>query len=77
MRESGGGGGGGFSPLLCPDGCCQVGLIGEPVDLTYKYTHLGTDAASISKLAAGGPFLELLQKAQHPVVVVGPGVLQR
>jgi len=54
-----------------------VGLIGEPVDLTYKYTHLGTDAASISKLAAGGPFLELLQKAQHPVVVVGPGVLQR
>jgi hypothetical protein len=47
------------------------------VDLTYKYTHLGSDAAAISKLAAGGDFLESLKKAQRPVLVVGPGVLNR
>jgi NADH-quinone oxidoreductase subunit G len=47
------------------------------VDLTYKYTHLGSDAAAISKLAAGGDFLEALKKAQRPVLVVGPGVLNR
>jgi len=28
-----------------------VGLIGEPVDLTYPYTHLGTDRAALDKLA--------------------------
>lgn len=55
----------------------QVGLIGEAVDLTYKYTHLGSDAAAISKLAAGGAFLETLKKAERPVMVVGPGVLNR
>ncbi|WIA12072.1 hypothetical protein OEZ85_012149 [Tetradesmus obliquus] len=55
----------------------QVGLIGEAVDLTYKYTHLGGDAAAISKLAAGGAFLETLKKAERPVMVVGPGVLNR
>ncbi|KAF6255076.1 NADH:ubiquinone oxidoreductase 76 kDa subunit [Scenedesmus sp. NREL 46B-D3] len=55
----------------------QVGLIGEAVDLTYKYTHLGSDAAAISKLASGGAFLEALKKAQRPVLVVGPGVLNR
>eukprot|EP00879_Flechtneria_rotunda_P019257 GHRR01020224.1.p1 GENE.GHRR01020224.1~~GHRR01020224.1.p1 ORF type:complete len:491 (+),score=161.24 GHRR01020224.1:176-1648(+) len=55
----------------------QVGLIGEAVDLTYKYNHLGSDAAAISKLAAGGPFLEQLKAAKNPVVIVGPGVLNR
>lgn len=55
----------------------QVGLIGEAVDLTYKYAHLGSDAAAISKLAAGGAFLETLKKAERPVMVVGPGVLNR
>lgn len=55
----------------------QVGLIGEPVDLTYTYTHLGSEGAAISQLAPGQPFFEALKKAAHPVVVVGPGVLNR
>lgn len=76
---------------LCPDLCpsfvpcpCalsssrhQVGLIGEAVDLTYTYSHLGSDAAAISQLAAGQPFFEALKKAAHPMVIVGPGVLNR
>jgi hypothetical protein len=57
--------------------CVQVGLIGEGVDLTYTYTHLGSDAAAISKLAPGQPFFESLKKAAHPMVIVGPGVLNR
>lgn len=55
----------------------QVGLIGEAVDLTYTYTHLGSDAAAISKLAAGGAFMDQLKAAKRPVVVVGPGILNR
>lgn len=56
----------------------QVGLVGEAVDLTYKYTHLGSDGDAVAKLAAGAsPFFETLKAAQRPVVVVGPGVLNR
>lgn len=56
---------------------CQVALIGEAVDLTYKYTHLGSEASAISKLASGGEFMDKLKSAQRPVVIVGPAVLAR
>ena len=56
----------------------QVGLVGAPVDLTYKYEHVGSDPAALAALAAGQhPFLERLKKAARPAVVVGPGVLRR
>lgn len=55
----------------------QVALIGEAVDLTYKYTHLGSEASAISKLASGGEFMDKLKSAQRPVVIVGPAVLAR
>lgn len=56
----------------------QVGLVGSPVDLTYKYEHLGSDPAALVALAAGqNPFLERLKKAARPAVIVGPGVLRR
>ncbi|WP_116131394.1 NADH-quinone oxidoreductase subunit NuoG [Tropicimonas sp. IMCC34043] len=29
----------------------NIGLVGQPVDLTYDYTHLGTDRAALEKLA--------------------------
>ncbi len=55
----------------------QVGLIGEAVDLTYPYQHLGTDAGAISSLAKGGAFFDALKAAKHPAIIVGPGVLNR
>lgn len=54
----------------------QVAMIGKPVDLTYNYTHLGEGAKDI-KAAASSPFLKDMAAAQRPMVVVGPGVLQR
>uniref|UniRef100_A0A7S2QTI8 NADH dehydrogenase subunit 11 n=1 Tax=Chlamydomonas chlamydogama TaxID=225041 RepID=A0A7S2QTI8_9CHLO len=55
----------------------QVGLLGTPVDLTYKYEHLGSDPAALAKLAQGGGFFDKLKSAKRPVVIVGPGVLKR
>ena len=50
-------------------------LIGEPVDLTYDYEHLGSDAQAVADLAAGrGPGAERLAKASKPLVIVGSGV---
>lgn len=55
-----------------------IGLVGEPVDLTYKYEHVGSDPAALAALAGGQhPWLERLKKAARPAVVVGPGVLRR
>lgn len=51
-------------------------MIGKPMDLTYNYTHLGEGAKDI-KAAASSPFLKDMGAAQRPMVVVGPGVLQR
>eukprot|EP00798_Chlamydomonas_sp_ICE-L_P030410 gene30410-35415_t len=56
----------------------QVGLVGAPVDLTYAYDHLGTDAAALGKLASGdSPFFATLKAAKKPAVIVGPGVMKR
>ena len=38
----------------------EVGLIGTPVDLTYDYEHLGTNAKALDDLLAGkGKFAEV------------------
>lgn len=47
------------------------------MDLSYSYTHLGSDGAALAKLAPGQPFFDALKAASNPVVVVGPGVLNR
>jgi hypothetical protein len=52
-------------------------LVGEPVDLTYKYEHLGSDPAALAGLLANAGLLERLKAAKSPAVVVGPGVLRR
>lgn len=53
----------------------DLALIGEPVDLTYDYEHLGTDARAVEELAAGkGPGAERLKAAKKPLVIVGSGV---
>eukprot|EP00197_Chlamydomonas_leiostraca_P003985 CAMPEP_0202868792 /NCGR_PEP_ID=MMETSP1391-20130828/11072_1 /ASSEMBLY_ACC=CAM_ASM_000867 /TAXON_ID=1034604 /ORGANISM="Chlamydomonas leiostraca, Strain SAG 11-49" /LENGTH=724 /DNA_ID=CAMNT_0049549001 /DNA_START=109 /DNA_END=2284 /DNA_ORIENTATION=+ len=56
----------------------QLAVLGEAADLTYKYDHLGSDPAALSRLVSGGsPFLDKLKAAKAPAVVVGPGVLRR
>lgn len=55
---------------------CKVGVIGEPVDLTYAYTHLGASAKDIKKSAAS-EFAKAMKAGAHPMIIVGPGVLHR
>ena len=52
---------------------CNVGLVGEKVDLTYEYFHAGTDRAALSGLLGHkfGPVLEM-----NSIVIVGQGALQ-
>jgi len=53
-----------------------VGLIGEAVDLTYPYEHLGNGLESLGRLAAGeGGFAATLANAKKPIVLVGQGAL--
>ena len=55
-----------------------VGVIGEAVDLTYRYAHLGAGPASLAELAAGrGAFFETLKNAKRPMIVIGQGALTR
>ncbi len=51
---------------------CNVGLVGEAVDLTYEYFHVGTDRAALSGLLEHefGPVLEM-----NSIVIVGQGAL--
>ena len=51
---------------------CQISLIGEAVDLTYDYTHLGTDYLTWQKLAQ-----ELSGKDLNRVLIIlGQGALR-
>jgi NADH-quinone oxidoreductase subunit G len=53
-----------------------VAVIGEKVDLTYTYEHLGAGPDSLSHLAAGeGGFIEKLKAAKRPLIMVGQGAL--
>jgi len=52
----------------------NVGVIGEPVDLTYEYFHYGTDRDALKKLES--------EKVEHvldkpTIVIVGQGALTR
>ncbi|MEO0914983.1 MAG: molybdopterin-dependent oxidoreductase, partial [Pseudomonadota bacterium] len=50
----------------------QIGLVGEAVDLTYDYAHVGTDTSALQMLAEKeiGPAKEM-----ETLVIVGQGVL--
>ncbi|TYB91251.1 NADH-quinone oxidoreductase subunit NuoG [Oceaniovalibus sp. ACAM 378] len=52
----------------------EVGLIGEAVDLTYDYAHVGTAPADLAKLL-DGDFGKVLD--QPSLVIVGQGALCR
>lgn len=54
----------------------SVGLLGEAVDLTFDYDHVGTSAADLPKFSrARKGFATALKKAENPMVIVGAGAL--
>ncbi|MFC0218311.1 NADH-quinone oxidoreductase subunit G [Pseudochelatococcus lubricantis] len=59
-------------------GNLSVGVIGEPVDLTYTHTYLGAGPETLAAVADGThSFAEVLKNAEKPLVVVGQGALTR
>jgi NADH dehydrogenase (ubiquinone) Fe-S protein 1 len=54
-----------------------ITLLGEFVDLTYKYNHIGTGAADLEKVLKDGKIVKTLKEAKRPAVIVGPGILKR
>lgn len=53
----------------------QIGLVGETFKSTFKFDHLGTDAAAVKK-ALGGDFGKKLSSAKRPMIIVGSGVAE-
>ena len=52
----------------------DITLIGEPVDLTYPYTHAGTSAADLEKLYQAGPAKEVAEGGG--IIILGQGALR-
>ena len=59
-------------------GNLQIANIGEPYDLTYPVTQLGSSVSALQDLVAGkGEFASVLRNAQRPMLVLGSGALAR
>ena len=59
-------------------GNLDVGLIGEAVDLTYDYDHVGMSPADIADFAKSTKgFAKKLKAAKNPVIIIGSGALAR
>jgi NADH-quinone oxidoreductase subunit G len=55
-----------------------IALIGERVDLTYPYHHIGAGPESLAELANGkGDYADILYKAERPMVLVGASIFTR
>ena len=55
-----------------------IALIGEDVDLTYPYQHLGRGTAALAELAASkGAFADALRQVKRPIILVGASALSR
>lgn len=54
-------------------GGADVGLIGQAVDLTYEYAHMGTDRAALAALVDKGVSDETREK--DSLIIVGQGAL--
>jgi NADH-quinone oxidoreductase subunit G len=55
-----------------------IALIGQNVDLTYPYDHLGAGPDTLAELIAGRQgFAGMLRRCEHPLIVVGSGALAR
>jgi NADH-quinone oxidoreductase subunit G len=59
-------------------GALRVGVIGEAVDLTFAYDHLGAGAQTLTGLSRQrNDFVKALKEAKAPAIVVGSGALAR
>jgi len=59
-------------------GQLKVGVVGPAADLTYPFTHIGTDPDSLAALTQGkDAFAKTLKSAKKPMVIVGSGALAR
>jgi NADH dehydrogenase (ubiquinone) Fe-S protein 1 len=55
----------------------ELGLIGQPDDLNFEYSHIGTSSKDIEKILDGShPFAKLLAEAKKPMIVVGSSVIE-
>lgn len=57
----------------------QFGLIGEKVDLTYTYEHVGTGAEDVVKFLEGPTgkgFAKAFAEAKRPMIIVGSGITE-
>ncbi len=55
----------------------DVGLIGEKVDLTYDYDHVGRDLKALEKIVKGeGEFGKKFKAAKKPLIIVGSAVAE-
>lgn len=55
-----------------------IALIGEDVDLTYPYEHIGDTPQDLEKLSkARSGFAKVLKSAKRPMIIVGSGAFQR
>lgn len=52
-------------------------VIGQNVDLTYPYNYLGQGAADLGAALKDKEWMQSFKEAKFPVVLVGPGILQR
>lgn len=55
----------------------EVGLIGERVDTTYGYEHLGYDAKAVADFVAGkSEFAKTFKQAKRPLIIVGSSLVE-
>jgi NADH-quinone oxidoreductase subunit G len=59
-------------------GGLEVALIGEQVDLTYEYEHLGAGTDKLLDVSSGlNKFSKILKRAKYPMVILGSSALAR
>jgi NADH-quinone oxidoreductase subunit G len=59
-------------------GNVAIGVIGDALELTYKYQHIGTSPDVLSKIADGShEFANALKTAKKPMIIVGMAALTR
>ena len=59
-------------------GDLQIGVIGEPFELTYDYDYLGAGPETLDDVLSGANhFADILRQAKRPMIILGQGALTR